>query len=279
MLWFLIMSPKKDSSSSSESTRVDDLIAALKDERVQEVFGSIFESRLQKIVDTVARLSAEFNSAKEDIDALKTENDQLKLQIQSMNDMIQSNTARTEQLDSYSRLDNIIIKGLPDTYAATAQPATSESASAEPTADEAREDRDTTLAAVLNLCEKHLKVNITANDISLTHRLPKGRADKYRPVIVRFANRRSRDVVYKARRELRNSRPVSSPIYINEHLTKKADELFTACRRIWKNGAIASTWTWNGSVYIKQLHASGGLIVKVKDLSDLATLQWLPMSV
>jgi len=45
---------------------------------------------------------------------------------------------------------------------------------------------------------------------------PKGRNDSVRPVIERFDNRRSRDLVYSARRELRNSRPVPTPIYISE---------------------------------------------------------------
>jgi len=40
---------------------------------------------------------------------------------------------------------------------------------------------------------------------------------------MRFDNRRSRDVKYSARRELRNSYPVPTSIYINEHLTKKSD--------------------------------------------------------
>jgi len=35
-------------------------------------------------------------------------------------------------------------------------------------------------------------------------------------VIVRLDNRRSRDLVYSVRIELRNSRPVPTPIYINE---------------------------------------------------------------
>lgn len=81
-------------------------------------------------------------------------------------------------------------------------------------------------------------------------------------------------MIYKASRELRNSRPVSSPICsINEHLTKKADELSTRVEGFGKIGAIASTWTWTGSVLIKQLHASGGQIVKVNDLCLIVTLQ------
>jgi len=106
-------------------------------------------------------------------------------------------------------------------------------------------------------------------DISVAHRLRKRRSDKYQLVIVRFANRRSRDLVYGARRQLHTSRPVKTPIYINEHLTKKSDEVFAACRGLWKNERIAATLTWNGSVLIKHLMSNGGQIVKVNEISEI----------
>jgi len=90
-----------------------------------------------------------------------------------------------------------------------------------------------------------------SNDVAETHRLPKGRNDWVRPVIVRFDNRRSSDLIYSARRELRNSHSVPTPIYINEHLTKRSDYLFLECRKMWKSRKISSAWTWNGNVFIK----------------------------
>ena len=248
------MPPKKDSTSSDKN---DDLIAAFRDERVLEAIGNVFENKLQKLVADVSILTADLVKAKEEIGDLKVENERLK-------NVVQNNSARLEQLDSYSKLDNLLIKALLESYAAIATNEAEESTTVSP-----REYHDTTLAQVINLCQNYLKVNISAGDISVVHRLPKGRNDAVRPVIVRFANRRSRDSIYKARKELRNSRPVASPIYINEHLTRKADELFLACRRSWKNRKIASTWTWNGNVFIKRLDRNGGDIVKVHNLEEL----------
>jgi len=65
-----------------------------------------------------------------------------------------------------------------------------------------REHGDTTLSQVIGLFHSHFKVNVTANDVAETRRLPKGRHDRVIPVIVRFDNRRSRDLIYSARREL-----------------------------------------------------------------------------
>ena len=88
-------------------------------------------------------------------------------------------------------------------------------------------------------------------------------------MIVRFDNRRSRDLIYSARIELRNSHPVPTPIYINEHLTKKSDELFLECRKMWKSRNISSAWTFNGNVFIKPPEIEGGATVKVNCLEDL----------
>jgi len=90
------------------------------------------------------------------------------------------------------RLDNLVIKGLPDVYAAVV---TNDSDSSTAPSTSSRVNRDTTLAAVINLCQNHLKVNVTANDISMAHRLPKGRQDTSQPVLIRFTNRQERPAV------------------------------------------------------------------------------------
>ena len=77
-------------------------------------------------------------------------------------------------------------------------------------------------------------------DISIAHRMPKGRSDDTRPIMVRFAARQIRDKVYVARKALRQSR---CHIYVNEHLTKSNESLFRECRGLWKNKKIAGTWT------------------------------------
>jgi len=72
---------------------------------------------------------------------------------------------------------------------------------------------------VIGLFQNHLNVNVTTSDVAETRRLPEGRNDWVRLVIVHFDNRRARDLIYSARRKLRNARPVPTPIYINEQRT------------------------------------------------------------
>jgi len=201
------MPPKKD-STSLDGLPVEDLIAAFRDDRVLEAIGTVFENKLQNLIAAVSSLTVDLTKAKEDIDVLKRENDQLQMYIQSIDSVIQANTTLIDQLDSYTKLDNLIIKGLPDSYATVAtNDDDNDSASTIP-----RDHRDTTLAQVINLCQNHLKVDINAGDISTVYRLPIKRADTIKPVIVRFSNRRSRDLVYSARMALRNSRPTANPV-------------------------------------------------------------------
>ena len=41
-------------------------------------------------------------------------------------------------------------------------------------------------------------------------------------------------------------------IYINEHLTKRASDLYYKARKLVKNDKIFAAWTRNGQVFIKQ---------------------------
>jgi hypothetical protein len=131
-----------------------------------------------------------------------------------------------------------------------------------------------TLAGVLSFCQNSLGVEVSPSDISTAHGLPKGSTDRHHPLVVRFANRRTRDKVYQARKSLcKPSISNVDPIFINEQLTKANGQLLAVCRKLWKASKIAGTWTWYGIVYAKLLPASGSQIVKILNDSDVAKLQ------
>jgi len=132
-----------------------------------------------------------------------------------------------------------------------------------------RPNSNSTLHYVLHLCNDSLGIKVEAADISITHRLPKGKFDQVRPVIVRFTNRRVRDQAYVARKELRQGTHQPHAIYINEHLTKINEQLFSACRKLWKEKKIAGTWTWHGITYAK-MHSNR--ILKITSPDDINKL-------
>ena len=61
---------------------------------------------------------------------------------------------------------------------------------------------------MLELCNKRLDVPVNGTDISIVHKLkqPQNQRPGPCPVIVRFVNRKVRDMVYAARRKLRSLR-------------------------------------------------------------------------
>jgi len=95
------------------------------------------------------------------------------------------------------------------------------------------------------------------------HRMRAGPKDKCRPVIVRFTNRRVRNMVYAARKELKD---LSDRVYISEHLTKAASDLFFDARRMVREKKIFAAWTQNGLVHIcfTSDQAARAIVVKCK---------------
>ena len=205
----------------------DDLIIALRDARVIEALGNIFETKLLSVV-------AE----------LKEDNVRKTDQIKKLQHDLQSATTRIEALESYTRRDNLLISGLaPGTFA--------EAAATENPDDIPRvESSDAVELNVLKLFNEQLGVPVKPSDISIAHRLPK-RPNVPGPstVMVRFANRRTREAVYPARRNLRS---FLKAIYINEDLNKSTTELFRQARQLVKSRQIGKAWTAGCVVYIKE---------------------------
>lgn len=169
---------------------------------------------------------------------------------------VMEQSERLEDLESYSRSDNLIIRGLPENSAA-------ERATAAATIDdriiESHGTVETTVVAFLN---DKLGVEATVQDISIAHRLKAGPRDKVRPVIVRFVNRKLRNQVLGVKKQLKNS-----TFFVSEHLTKAASQLFFEARKLVRDKKLNSAWTRNGQVVVKLGTTDRGKVVRnVNDL-------------
>jgi hypothetical protein len=260
------MGPKQQQKSSSISCTEQDTVAGSLDDSIlsiikQTVLHSVsaFKDEIRDIMNTrfnsleaaIADLKQQLTAKDEIITRVRDDNIRLRSELMTVN-------SRINDLETYNRIDNLIIKGIPES---------SYSEAATPDAQDHGESSDATMATVLNLCDNVLQVKISPEDVSVTHRLPKGPKDKYRPIIVRFVNRRARDRVYATRRSLRKSNKTdeSSPIYINEHLTKHNGRLAALCRRLLKDRKIVSTWTYQGVVYLKVNDTSKPIRISSED--------------
>ncbi len=183
----------------------EDFIEALLDQRVLDAITKVMtpltkalEASLSKRLDAMAitlrSLREDNGRLSEQCKTLVTENADLKR-------LVADNERRIDDLERYSRSDNLIIRGLPESSfaerATTAPPLTDGSA--------LQESHSSVEMSLINFVKDALKIDIQPSDISTAHRIKAGPKDSTRPVIVRFTKRRVRNLVYGAKKMLKGS--------------------------------------------------------------------------
>jgi hypothetical protein len=241
---------------------IDVLIAALKDSRVVEALSQALLPGIQAAIQTavestIGELKVRLDEQIECSKKLQVENELLR--------------GRIEDIESYNRMDNLMIYGLPENFAETVAGSVN--------ADDGEDDREDSPSSVnselqfISFCRSKLHVDVSANDICTAHRLPRKSgvpARGPRPMIVRFNNRKTRSRVMAAKKGLRQD--PTCRVYINEHLTKSVTELFAAARKLQRDKRLFRTWTFNGRVYVKITESPTSRPLLVKSEEHLRSL-------
>lgn len=299
------MPPKGRLSNVSE-----DLVEALLDSRVLEQLGDALGDRISAVVE--AKIEAKLQTLLGDFQKLKEESAQnsrvivgLEAKVKTLNDENVALRTRLDEIDAYSRGENLLIYGLKESSYAEA--ASSRSAEGGLRGGMGRGARggmtragggtivgggalgvesdaiglsETSLSsedAVLKLCNDVLGVSVSRSDISVAHRLVKrrrvapseasqSRPETPAPLIVRFTNRRTRNAVFAARKLLANRMP---GVYINEHLLPVRASLLKEARQLVKNKRLEGAWSSNGYVYIKLSNLPDSKPIRINDVKDL----------
>ncbi|KAK7901169.1 hypothetical protein WMY93_017938 [Mugilogobius chulae] len=154
---------------------------------------------------------------------------------------------RIDDLEQYTRMEDVIINGL-DTkhrsYARVAAAGTGGSV--------AMEGQDAPVEELLTLEQQvvtflsNKDINIDPKEISACHLLPRKHSNAKPAIVVRFVNRKHKVALLRQARKLKGS-----SVFINEHLTSKNAEIARHARILWKQKKIQATWTRNGRVLIR----------------------------
>ena len=222
------MSTKRKTNSAAENTEVgsakttDEMLLAfielLSDE---QVVGKLRKALFPHVLaDKIDGLTAKISTL---TDRLAQRDDYIR-ELEKRVTTVETNYDRLEQ---YSRRSNLRFHGIDES------------------------DNDDTTAKVLAIANGIMKVEppLLIGDIVTSHRLGKPSAGgKPRPVIVRFTDNRPRDVILRAKRQLRDSR---SQIFVNEDLTQHRAKLASKTRQLKKDHKIGDCWTFNGRVMLK----------------------------
>lgn len=263
---------RSQAAEAKPKSLAEDLIEALHDERLIDALGKALSPLITLSVQEAVKKQLEGLTTT--IRELKADNTRLAKQCELVakdNARLQKTTEeygrRLDDMEAYSRRDNLIIRGLPEKSVA-------ERASDAPSLTEGvpvlRESFESVEGTVLEFLNSSLGVVVQPQDISIAHRLKSGPKDRVRPIIVKFKNQQVRNSVYRAKKQLKNTGSANR-IYISEHLTKSASDLFFTARRMVKDKRIASTWTQNGQVFVKVSStdptARGKLVKSAADLA------------
>ena len=140
--------------------------------------------------------------------------------------------------------------------------------------ENAGEDTTTKVLQIINETMQ-LEPPISLDQIERSHRLGRVTPDQRRPrtLIVRFRSERGRDIVYKARGQLKEYNHRSDPvkrIFVNEDLTARRANIAFETRKLKKEKKIADCWTFNGRILIK---SNRGQIEEISSLGDMDHLR------
>jgi len=246
---------------SKKGTKLDDVIEAVQDDKVidrlftrlrplmEELFTKFAEDFTAKLGSLIEKSTTEavFKATAvldHKIKKIEQENTNLK--------------TRVDDLENYTRLDNLIVHGLPELMEPTTH-------STSPRSDES------TTKLILDLCHNRLGLDLTESEISIAHRIFTMDKDNPRPILVRFTSRRARNLVFMARKSLRlsSSPPMSMPVYINEHLTKHNAHIYSHARKLVREKKLHSTWTSGGITYIRRTSALEDKALRIRLMEDL----------
>lgn len=168
---------------------------------------------------------------------------ELKATIKQKDQKMEMLEQRVDDLEQYSRADDIVITGLETKHRSYAR-------AADPAGDQQGEDA---LPEELHTLEQQVvqfmsskNIYLESHQISACHTFPRKDKKTKPKILVKFVNRKHKVEVLKQAKKLKGT-----GVYVSEHLTKKNAELAWNGRILRKQNKIQATWTRNGKVFIR----------------------------
>lgn len=210
-------------------------------------------------VGPIRKLCEETNKTideiREEVSSLKIDNETNKNDIDTLKAEIKELKVRVREQEQYSRKNNLIIHGVPNTI------------------------QDEDLEGLINSMAKKLDVNIQSNDIAAVHRLPARKNGESLPIIVRF---NKFNVKAELLNQVKKRKPEgkyfglepSHPIFFNEHLLKEVSDIWMAAKELQESSVIAQATCRDGKIKIRK--TSTCMWNRIYDMNQLQQIynQW-----
>lgn len=189
---------------------------------------------------SIASVQTSLDGVREKLASVEKENVQLKeecTKLMEANDKLSKRVwdiqGSVMDLEQHSRLQNLEVRGIPVT-----------------------EGED--VYAVLKEVSRALDLPYSRSGISVAHRLPTPKKNKFPPtIIVQFVSRSTR-AEWLAAAKLKRLQTTDllptfnpAPVFVNEHLTRHNKELLVGAKALVKSGRLAFAWAKEGKVYVR----------------------------
>jgi ribosome-binding ATPase YchF (GTP1/OBG family) len=222
-----------DALDAKIATKED--IATVKDE-LRDLTNT-FMKKVEQLEARVFEVEAKSDKHDKEVAAIKKKNEELQNVMRHQDLRIKQNDREINDLQQYSRRWNVRVYKVPEAEGETAE-------------DCAKK--------VCNIFSKDVGVATSMTDIEVAHRAGRRNADRPRPILVRFFDRKKRDAVIGARKALKNK-----GLVIGEDLTAANYKL---SNEAYKHSATLSVWSSNGKVLAK---LKNGVVLRLNISMDL----------
>lgn len=140
--------------------------------------------------------------------------------LQLLRAQVQSLTGHIDELDTYNRRNALLFSGVKE------------------------KDGEDCAAVILNIINSSMNFpNINSSSMYVSHRLGVRNNTRTRPILVRFEDIKTRNLIWQEKKRLK-----STPTVLSEFLTKSRQEVFANAR---KHFGINRCWTRDGAIMVK----------------------------
>lgn len=176
---------------------------------------------------------------------------------------IQRLEERVADLVQHSRMNDIVVTGLPIKPRLYAHAARAENR-------EMEEQDNTPVEQQVATFLRTKGIDLDISNIEECHNIPRKNVKDKPIVILKFVNRKHKTALLKQGKKLKGSN-----VYLNEHLTKSNADIVKKARYLRKQQKIQNTWTMNCKVYIK-LNGTPeeAKTIVIRNMEDLDKYDW-----
>ncbi|KOB76257.1 Zinc finger DNA binding protein [Operophtera brumata] len=241
------------------------------EERIIKMFGDLQEdigNKFKNIETKLSNIQQNTKDIEKSMDFLTERFDEISKKVDSLDQAVNEKQSQIEYLEE--KLEDL---------QRNARSSTLEIRNVPSTTNETKE----VLSHYLIEMSAKVGVNVAASDIKDVFRIP-GKADSNKPIIAEFTTTLQKNRIIKAVKTFNITnktsklnafhlglRGHSSPVFVVEHLTSKANRLHYLARELLRSGLFKYCWTSNGKVFMRK--TDGSPIILIKTEEQLAALK------